>query len=1741
MSVYDDMIKKRGSLYDKLWSETIGGSAPSPSSLGQREANDKFLSAVHKRQDAYDERQFEKWLKERDEQIKKEQEKKREEEEKRRREEAKRKKDREELSIFEALGEGFKGFGTGVKNIFDGDPDTTFFGGGAEKMIENTEGMRQSKGLNELNRAATRVANSSTLGTLNEAYDRTRGERHSDFTSEGRSGVGKAADIGYDILGSLIPGTGAAKVSRGLIKAPTTWKGKALEGAGLGAAYTGAEVGIREALNGEDYSAKDNMIDLALNTVAGAVVDPIADALIGKITRRLAKGDDPVRVAREEGVSTQSVEKVQQKIVRGTLEGQEVVGARSGKELPPPVNVMRDPLGLGGRTADNPSLPRMGLPEPTLYRNRFKGSDEVQINGTPGLPGKVEKPQNPLDFMLPAPGKTPESKTSGLEPSMDSFKGEVPEVEDVSNVLGDSYSGKYKSKVEKVQEDWLKKLVTKGTVFSHKGKDFEVSDVKGNSVTLTDGKRIPLNSLRLLQDGSLAYTPQTAPIPKTEDPFQLLKGVPEPKFSQPVNATEGPDLEGLEDFVGRDLSDPEVMGEVLDRINDLDSQMNDISLKYEDELGLDPKYNEILDENNRTAQIEQEWRSVKALQEDAKRMQDKVGKVYIPEENRADWWDQVPPRFRAAKNAKQAGDIYKAADDTGYSSVDEFIADLQKFDQALKTKKKDLGTMDRPNSEVFRELKDMEHAARGKARTDEGYLKLNALATKLMDLVANPTQKLEMPQQVQEDPLNFVTQLLKSNRAGQDLDPLRFAKEIGSRRDPLSFTARNDNPKADRFEGEFSTRQVDTPSGDTLRMDVKPKQSETPLDDLIFKTQQEQRPFKTQMEKEFARQDIQEVDGRNRASQGDSDAIKSEPTDKLFRVNLQAFDGKKEKMSDSLVSKTDPKESKDAIDLINNKIKRMAHKGYEQIVNKRHSLHIADKLRTENALDVAIKNGNKKAAKQLSDRLAQIKKKGSQIEKAATNEETANVMTSSMLERGFKPIQDVWKSAGISTKEGIHYQLAKNIRYILDNVNPKYQLPKGWDAGRINQIINTAEFGSKKEAFKQQTKHFQEMMGDVRQYMLDYDLKPKEEIDLLAENPYYIPMFRDRDWMADNVARATAGRKSSTANSVLDLYGLEGGDMQNYLKNPLESIAELTHMVVRKGLQNDTALELKKLADIEESAIKSLGDKAGDNYDNILVRRVRNGETPDIVGIENGERFGLKLQGDLQEVINEGRDVKLPSGFTAKLTRGYADLKTSSLAHQIVAAPRDMIQGYFNSQIRDPFRYMTELARVIKDGNMDAKRMGAHFERGYNSQTGGEKDHQKMIQDFAKQNKGVTIADPKSWLKLPKNILLGPGRFLGEVSDQTMRSIEVRETERKFAPLIKDAEKRLAEARKGGDFSEQTRGIAEIQQELKDLRKQARRESTYEGRDMMNYSRTGRAGWVQNVIKPYMVFANTTTQSKDRFFRQLKRDPFGTVGKVAVPVAGMFAFQQMSYNNASEEDKEVMDLAPDYVKDYFYMLPDGSGKVWMVPKPHEAIPIIKGIEAAGEKYFNTRENVVGDPMNEWYRQLIQEYIPLQLGNLLKGSTPDRYGKIDPLGDATLPGTVASPIIDAVANNKLSFNRKPISYDNPYPQKGEDGYNPNESSLIIPEGDTQDEYSQPWTPGYAKALGGDTVNADFIDNFLKDILGDYSAPARTTADGVTTGSNPLAQLLQDLTIRKVRKEGYTDREKEKLLFPERFEN
>lgn len=185
--------------------------------------------------------------------------------------------------------------------------DDVSFSEAFEKNVQDALGSNRSKVTKEATRGLTRIANTGTLGSLDQIYKKTNGERAPQFTNEDRGTTGKVADFGYDALGYLIPGMGAygalnaSKAGSALTQLGSQGlkqrlASEAAKGALTGGALAGAEVGIREGLNPDDYNALQNLTHLGIGVGAGAVADPLlygAGRLAQSGLSRFAKGDVP--------------------------------------------------------------------------------------------------------------------------------------------------------------------------------------------------------------------------------------------------------------------------------------------------------------------------------------------------------------------------------------------------------------------------------------------------------------------------------------------------------------------------------------------------------------------------------------------------------------------------------------------------------------------------------------------------------------------------------------------------------------------------------------------------------------------------------------------------------------------------------------------------------------------------------------------------------------------------------------------------------------------------------------------------------------------------------------------------------------------------------------------------------------------------------------------------------------------------------------------------------------------------------------------------------------------------------------------------------------------------------------------------------------------------------------------------------------------------------------------------------
>lgn len=572
-------------------------------------------------------------------------------------------------------------------------------------------------------------------------------------------------------------------------------------------------------------------------------------------------------------------------------------------------------------------------------------------------------------------------------------------------------------------------------------------------------------------------------------------------------------------------------------------------------------------------------------------------------------------------------------------------------------------------------------------------------------------------------------------------------------------------------------------------------------------------------------------------------------------------------------------------------------------------------------------------------------------------------------------------------------------------------------------------------------------------------------------------MSRDISGSQDNVARGLSGGTTTNKRSagMYFLHSLSGGDAEALYKNPLETIIGNTFSLFKNVTKADSEQQALRLAKMDS--------------DNLFARTVSKDEYDKNGGLAvptaKGTQY-VQLQDDLMKMIKEN-DLPYDLNVLGKVTSAFAGLKTRSLEYHMTGAPRDIAEGYLKSQINNPFTYASELIKAAKNHNLDAKQAGAYFDKAYKDGMNGI-NQDKLMKEFAKQYKNVTPFDPKSkdsWKGLVSTIgriadmPFKPIKAIGQLSDELPRSVEVQATQKAF--MAKNGQKianikgaldqinqRLDAASQTTDqFDPALQGINKLQGQkvklenmLNEYDKALQRESTFRGRDIMNFSRSGRAGIAKH-IKQYAIFANTGTQSKDKLVRSFIERPGATVGKIALLTAPLVYAEQVMHQNLSDSDKSIYDNMPSYVKRYNYVYVH-NGNTYTLPKIQELALLSDPIEAAltGDK----------DAMNYAEQNIVKETIPFQMGNVAQGLVPNNDGSVTIRQNAEVPSTVFGPAIDTIANKKLSFNQNPISYQDTFNRK-----NPKANK---------------WTLDEFKNALGNNPRADYAQYLTTNLGGDY---------------------------------------------------
>jgi hypothetical protein len=1082
---------------------------------------------------------------------------------------------------------------------------------------------------------------------------------------------------------------------------------------------------------------------------------------------------------------------------------------------------------------------------------------------------------------------------------------------------------------------------------------------------------------------------------------------------------------------------------------------------------------------------------VKAAKDELARIKGTYGKIKATAGEGQDY--QIPNQFRAGVNNMAHDDIHQFATQEGFSSVDEAVQYLKHLDETSKMKLKDVMPQD---SHVLSadDWAHLEHAARKNfAGTPEG----QTLDKFIADLVhaGQPDSKnfneLYAANKDPNDPQNFdeLVKLAQMQSAPTDLKTsLRQDPRIKQALDQLDALG---GKKPDVLPG-IPQAQPDTSS----------------IDEMIKFLSQNENVNKSQDVSKVIDQLISPENGSKKLTMDELNQLvrgekppKPEPNvtsgDKkgLLGVNLQQFNND----IPSIIKDSKPIESVSAT----GGIKNIVNKFYEGYVNKTHSAKVAHTTILKNEIRKLTESGAKpKKLEQLKGQLKFVKKYGSDVEKAIQNESAAGMRAKTFLDGHMENLQSALGSKKPEDMaNAIRYQVAKNIKWIWDKVNPDYEIGGGWTKGEINTILNEGVGNQKLENFTKAMKNLTQQRLD---FALKYNLINKEAHAALSKNPYYIPMARDVTPGMDNVARGLKGGNTTnkrTAGAYF-IQSLGKGDAEALYKDPLETLMSGTFSLFKNMAKSDSEQQLLKMAKLDS--------------DNLFARVVNKKEFTKNGGIAvptpKGTQY-IQLQDDLMKMIKEN-DLPYDLNVLGTVTSWFAGAKTRSLEYHMTGVPRDLAEGYLKGQTNNPFTYVKEIVKAAKEHNLSAKEAGAYFDKAYKDGMNGI-NSEKMMKEYARQNKNVKPFNPKSkesWKDLTHTIAriadmpFKPIKAIGQLSDELPRTVEIKATQKAFMKqhgkqinnikkALEDVNAQIDGASNATDpFDPALQGIDKLKSQktklesmLSEYDKALQRETTYRGRDIMNFSRSGRSGAAKH-IRQYMIFANTATQSKDKLIRSFIERPAATIAKTALLTAPLVAAEQVLQQNLSGKDKEIYDNLPSWSKQYNYVFVN-NGSVYTLPKIQELALLTDPIEAllSGNK----------EDLNAAARLGVKEAVPYQLGNVAQGLVPNTDGSVTVRKNMQVPSSVFSPALDVAANDKLGFNRNAISFADKFGRK-----NPQANKFTL---------------DLFKKMGGNTARADYLQYLATSYPGDAGKYGSYSLDYLLDPKNndKLDAMLQNL--------------------------
>lgn len=420
----------------------------------------------------------------------------------------------------------------------------------------------------------------------------------------------------------------------------------------------------------------------------------------------------------------------------------------------------------------------------------------------------------------------------------------------------------------------------------------------------------------------------------------------------------------------------------------------------------------------------------------------------------------------------------------------------------------------------------------------------------------------------------------------------------------------------------------------------------------------------------------------------------------------------------------------------------------------------------------------------------------------------------------------------------------------------------------------------------------------------------------------YMPLARSFDDNKVDFARGLSGAFSNVSSPIKKLTG-----SSRKVLDPIESMIKNIYKTTDAIAKNEVGVQLAKLNDID--------------VNNNFIRK-----------LDAGENVGRK---NVVNVTIDGKRVPFEVEPEIFKTFNNLDKESSNMLINILAKPASVLRAGATLTpefaVRNPFRdiqnafvvsesgfnpitdFAAGLASTIKKDELYSQWLKESGGYG-NILSMDRAAHKKVVEQIVKQpvtKKFVNVMSPKGIIEL-----------LRSLSDITESATKV------------------------GEFRAALRSGATPQ------------EAAFRSRDLMDFARAGSSIRPANKV---VAFLNANIQGKSKLVRAIKENPGKVsaklVSSMALPTVGIFAANQKF---ASQEQKNTIDDAPDWLKSTFWLLAiPGTDKVARIPKPFD----MSAVANATERFLDYGIKNDKDAFDEFLGQTIKDQsIPTMISGIM---------------------------------------------------------------------------------------------------------------------------------------------------------------